>query len=41
MIIFKYQDCMDYLDGFSLLPIKQFLRENHFEINLLVETITR
>ncbi len=30
----------DYLDGFSLLPINSFLRENHFEINLLVETIT-
>ena len=24
----------DYLDGFSLLPINSFLRENHFEINL-------
>ena len=25
----------DYLDGFSLLPINSFLRENHFEINLI------
>lgn len=30
----------DYLDGFSLLPINSFLRENHFEVNLLDETIT-
>ena len=40
MIIFKYQDCMTISDGFSLLPMKQFLSENHFEINLLAETIT-
>ena len=30
----------DYLDGFSLLNINSFLRGKHFEINLLVETIT-
>lgn len=30
----------DYLDGFSLLPINSCLRGKHFEINLLVETIT-
>ena len=30
----------DYLDGLSLLNINSFLRGKHFEINLLVETIT-
>lgn len=30
----------DYLDGFSLLPINSFLSEKHFEINLVVESIT-